>query len=114
LEPKIAALGGITLYASSADRALQLSHKIAQGPRAGDIPPSPDSPILLPDMDTIDVTAIGSELFGLNHNTFASTRSAIDDIGRLLRTGERPPNVRTSEIRAVQLPDKRLFWRYAR
>ncbi|WP_456744828.1 alpha/beta hydrolase [Bradyrhizobium sp. USDA 4354] len=113
LGPNLGGFRGITLYASSADKALRLSHKIAQGPRAGDIPALPELPVLLPNIDTIDVTAIGSELFGLNHNTFASTRSAIDDIGRLLRTGERPPNIRTPGIRSVSLPGQLLFWRYA-
>lgn len=114
LEPKISGFRGITLYASSSDKALQLSHQIAQGFRAGDVPSAPDNPVLLPNMDTIDVTAIGSEIFGLNHNTFASSRSAIDDIGRLLRTGERPPNLRTPQIRSVPLAGLPLFWRYSR
>jgi esterase/lipase superfamily enzyme len=112
LEPKIAGFRGATLYASSADKALQLSKTIAQGPRAGDIPSPPDTPIILPNMDTIDATAIGDELFGLNHTIFASSRDAIADIARLLR-GERPPNVRSPLIIPVPPTGTVLFWRYA-
>jgi esterase/lipase superfamily enzyme len=86
-ESRIAGFRGITLYASSADKALQISHRIAEGVRAGDIPRPPDGPVVLPNMDTIDATAIGHELFGLNHNSFASSRSAISDIGRLVADG---------------------------
>jgi esterase/lipase superfamily enzyme len=111
LGPRIAGFRGITLYASSADKALQLSHQIARGTRAGDVPP--DGPLLLPNMDTIDTTALGNELFGLNHNVFASSRSAISDIGRLLKTGLRPPDMRTPEIRAVAAGGGAWFWKYA-
>jgi len=106
---------GVTLYASSADKAMSASRKLAQGPRAGDVLPPPDGPVVLPKIETIDVTAVGDELFGLNHDTFAVHRSIIDDIGRLILRGDRPPNQRSVEIRGV--PEGRqppLYWRYAR
>src|SRR5262249_21936890 len=67
---------GITLYASSADKALVASKLCAKFPRAGDVPVH--GPVILPELETIDVTSVGNELFGLNHNVFAATRSLID------------------------------------
>jgi esterase/lipase superfamily enzyme len=102
---------GMTLYASANDRALVVSRKAAGKPRAGDI--IAGCPILLPNIESIDVSAIGDEMFGLNHNVFADNRSLIDDIGRLLFRGERPPHLRSPQIRCVpegiSPPD---YWRY--
>ncbi|WP_315769228.1 MULTISPECIES: alpha/beta hydrolase [unclassified Bradyrhizobium] len=102
---------GMTLYASSNDKALVVSRKAAGKPRAGDV--FSGSPILLPNIESIDVSAIGDEMFGLNHNVFADNRSLIDDIGRLLFRGERPPDQRSPQIRCV--PEGAIppdFWRY--
>lgn len=101
---------GMTLYASSADKALALSRVPARVPRAGDVP-SDDGPIVLPDMETIDVTAIGDEIFGLNHTEFATNRAIIDDIKLLISTGMRPP--RLAQIRGIpDLPAIPKYWRY--
>ena len=88
---------GITLYASSADRALQASRRLAGVLRAGDI--GDDGPIVLDNMQTIDVTAMGEEILGLNHNVFAVSRNLIDDIRLLITRGVRPPDQRLSQIR---------------
>jgi esterase/lipase superfamily enzyme len=70
-----AIVGGMTLYASSADRAMVASRKLAGDvPRAGDVPA--DGPIILPNVETIDVIAMGEDIFGLNHNVFAASRMA--------------------------------------
>jgi esterase/lipase superfamily enzyme len=108
-----AAVAGMTLYASSADRALAASKRIAGNiARAGDVPE--DGPILVDGIDTIDVTAIGSEMFGLGHGPFASTRSILNDIALVISTGTRPPNKRLIEIRGMptgqSLPK---WWQYA-
>ena len=82
-------------------------------PRAGDVPT--DGPVLVPKIETIDVTAVGEELLGLNHNVFAATRALIDDIKILLTTGQRPPNNRLSQIRPYpEPPSEATYWRYAR
>ena len=88
---------GVTLYASSADRALQASRRLAGVLRAGDI--GDDGPIVLDNMQTIDVTAMGEEILGLNHNVFAVSRNLIDDIRLLITRGVRPPDQRLSQIR---------------
>jgi esterase/lipase superfamily enzyme len=110
MEPDVRRItNGMTLYASSADKALALSRVPARVPRAGDVPS--DGPIVLPDMETIDVTAIGDEIFGLNHTEFASNRAIIDDIKLLISTGMRPP--RLAQIRGIpDLPAIPRYWRY--
>jgi esterase/lipase superfamily enzyme len=112
LAPRIRPLvRGMTLYASSKDKALVISRKLANSPRAGDV--WDDGPIILAEIDSIDVSAIGEELFGLNHNTFATNRSLIDDIGRILDQGIRPPDRRSPQIRGV--PDDGTpprYWQY--
>ncbi len=105
-----AIVGGMTLYASSADRAMTLSRTLAGGkPRAGDVPAG--GPIILPNIDTIDVTAIGNDIFGLNHNVFASSRDVLEDISAMLKTGLPPP--RLIQIRgAPEPPAVRTYWKY--
>ena len=90
---------GMTLYASANDKALVTSRSVAGKPRAGDV--FPDGPIVVENIDSVDVSAIGDEMFGLNHNVFATNRSLIDDIGRLVLSGVRPPHVRSPQIRRV-------------
>ncbi|HEY7297854.1 MAG TPA: alpha/beta hydrolase [Xanthobacteraceae bacterium] len=105
-----AIVGGMTLYASSADRAMVLSRELAGGiPRAGDVPT--DGPIILPNIETIDVTAVGNDIFGLNHNVFASSRDVLEDISLLLRVNLPPP--RLVQIRAVPGPPSvPTYWKY--
>lgn len=98
---------GITLYASSADKALQASRRLAGVLRAGDI--GDDGPIILDNMQTIDVTAMGEEILGLNHNVFAVSRNLIDDIRLLITRGLRPPDQRLSQIRPCPEPAPR-YW----
>jgi len=101
----------MTLYASSADRAIALSRTLAEKRRAGDVVDG--NPIIMPGVDAIDVTSIGDEILGLNHDTFASKRPLIDDIGLVLQ-GLRPPNSRLREIRIMpEGAAEALFWRYA-
>jgi esterase/lipase superfamily enzyme len=103
---------GMTLYASSADKAMDASRMLAKVPRAGDVTAA--GPIVLPDIDTIDVTPVGHELFGLNHDTFAAGRSVLDDVSRLVLDGLRPPDKRLPvEIQPMPegaSPPK--FWRF--
>jgi hypothetical protein len=101
----------MTLYASSADKAMKGSRVLAKVPRAGDITAA--GPVVLPGIDTIDVTPVGHELFGLNHDVFAEGRSVLSDIHQIL-LGLRPPDARLPvEIEPMPegvLPPK--FWRY--
>jgi esterase/lipase superfamily enzyme len=102
---------GITLYASGADKALKLSAAKAQGQRAGLI--SPGGPLILPDMETIDVTAVGDDMFAINHDVYATERSLIDDLGRLVISGIHPPHIRSPQIRKVpEKGENPRYWRY--
>lgn len=107
-----AIVGHMTLYASSADRAMALSRTLAGGvPRAGDVPD--DGPIILPNVETIDVTAVGEDILGLNHNVFAASRDVMEDISAMLRLNLPPP--RLIQIRAVpDPPSVAKYWRYVR
>lgn len=106
------AAAGMTLYASSIDRALLASKRAAGAiPRAGDVPAG--GPLVIAGLDSIDVTAIGDEMFGFRHTTFATTRSIVNDIGLLIRTGRRPPPTRLSEIRGMpEGASPPTYWRY--
>jgi len=101
---------GLTLYASKNDRALQLSKRVAgKIPRAGDVTDS--GPVILAGLATIDVSVIGSELFGLNHGTFATSRNILNDLKILLEKGTPAP--RLNEIHEYpEPPQKATHFRY--
>jgi esterase/lipase superfamily enzyme len=103
---------GMTLYASSKDRALAVSKRLAGNiPRAGDV--SDSGPILVDRVDAIDASALGTDIFGLNHGTFASSKSILNDVKRLLQDGTRPPPKRLVELRGM--PEGEAYskwWRY--
>jgi esterase/lipase superfamily enzyme len=107
--------GGLTLYASSADKAMSASRSYSDSVRAGDIPHA-EGPVIAPGLDTIDVTALGNDPFGFNHAVFSANRSVLDDIGRIisgtnlvkrLSPGERSPQL----IAMPGLPPP-TYWRY--
>lgn len=122
---------GITIYASSADKALRVSKLKAGGiPRVGDVPEG--GPLIIKGIDLIDMTAIGEDMLSLtlergifrklavklrarflNHSVFSSNRSALDDLGRIITGRERPPHKRTPTLE--RMPDRSAppeYWRY--
>jgi esterase/lipase superfamily enzyme len=102
---------GVTLYASGSDKALLASMTKAQGPRAGQL--YDGAPILVPGIESVDATSLGSDMFALNHSVYASNRSAIGDISRIITTGIHPPNKRSSEIRPVPEGSANpTYWRF--
>jgi esterase/lipase superfamily enzyme len=101
---------GVTLYCSANDRAMEAARRVAGGvPRAGDVPL--DGPVLLPGIDTIDVTQTSTDYLALNHSTYAEKSALLNDIGLLLQTGERPPDRRVPILQRISTP-KGPFWRY--
>jgi esterase/lipase superfamily enzyme len=101
---------GITLYCSANDRAMVASRQVAGGvPRAGDVPP--DGPVIVPGVDTIDVTETSTDLLALNHSLYAEKGALLNDIGLLLQTGERPPDRRIPILQRVRTL-RGDFWRY--
>jgi esterase/lipase superfamily enzyme len=111
--PKVrVATDGMTLYASAADWAMTASN-IAAGhiSRAGDVPST--GLVLVDRVDSIDATAVGTDIFGLNHGTYAEKKSILNDIKLLLTHGIKPPDKRSAEIRGMpegERPSK--WWRY--
>jgi esterase/lipase superfamily enzyme len=94
------AVRGMTLYASSADKALKMSKIMAGGvPRAGDVPT--DGPLFHQAMDTIDVTKVGEDMLGINHSVYSSDRLVLNDIGLVIKNGLRPPHARLPTLRAM-------------
>lgn len=101
---------GVTLYAASNDRALGYSERFWGGiPRAGDIPK--DGPLIIPGVDTIDVTAVSTDALGLNHSGYAENPALLSDVKALVEYGIRPPNKRLSSIVAVESQGG-TFWRF--
>lgn len=103
----------ITLYASSADKALLASGEKSFGTRLGYV--GPTGPNIFPGIEVIDVTAVGDDMLGLDHSTYSSSRAVLDDLGRLIRSlTHLPPDVRTPTLK--YMPDKAhvQYWLYPR
>jgi esterase/lipase superfamily enzyme len=101
---------GITLYAASNDVALNASRRFHGGiPRAGDVPP--EGPLVLPGIDTIDVTAVSTDSFGLNHSGYAENNALLNDLQLLIQTGERPPEKRVPLLEKIGTAAGD-YWRY--
>jgi len=73
----------VTLYASSKDEALVLSKKVHGYPRAGD---SGDQLVVVPGVDTVDVSAVDTSLLG--HNYYGDNSSVLADLFELLQASK--------------------------
>jgi len=74
----------VTLYASSNDKALMASQEFHGGkPRAGD---SGETLLLLPGIQTIDVSSVDTSFLG--HSYFGSNNTVIADLCELIETGK--------------------------
>ena len=94
---------GITLYAAANDRALDVSEQFwGGGPRAGDVPQ--EGPVVVPGIDTIDVTATSTAVFSLNHAGYAEKTEILGDIRALMLGGYRKPNLRIPKLLSVATP----------
>jgi esterase/lipase superfamily enzyme len=100
----------VTLYVASNDRALIVSRNFWGSYRAGDVPPA--GPLILDGIDTIDVTAASTDTFAINHSGYASNNKLLEDIGELLRTGLRPPEMRALKPGKITGPGGD-YWRFA-
>ena len=95
----------MTLYASARDRALQLSKRLHNFPRAGDLR---DLVTIVDGMDTIDATAVDTDLLG--HSYYADNRTVISDLFQLLRYGASPSE--RFGMHPMSAPGGR-YWRFA-
>ncbi|MDX2155479.1 MAG: alpha/beta fold hydrolase [Hyphomicrobiaceae bacterium] len=99
-----------TLYASSSDRAMVASREVHVGaPRAGDL--INGRPVLIKDLDAIDVSAVSTSIFALNHNVYADRKELLNDMRRLMVFGERPPDVRDINLRRMT-DQSGTYWKY--
>ena len=101
---------GVTLYAAANDRALIISRNFWQNPRAGDVPAG--GPLIVSGVDTIDITAASTDVFAFNHSGYAEHNDLLQDIGKLIQSGVRPPDVRLPVLKRVTT-DRGDYWRYS-
>lgn len=104
---------GMTLYASSNDRALAASRftRLGESP-AGFVPVG--GPVVVPGAaDTIDISSLDTSFFAVNHSTFADREALLGDIRRLISSGVRPPSTRGSEFHLIQ-GESGAYWRYTK
>jgi len=78
----------VTLYASSNDEALKLSKQIHGYRRAGD---SGEGLLVIPGIDTVDVSAVDTSLIG--HAYYGDNRTVLADLWDLIRESK-PPQLR--------------------
>ncbi|MBN2296268.1 MAG: alpha/beta hydrolase, partial [Pirellulales bacterium] len=92
----------VTLYASSNDSALAASKKLHGNPRAGE---SGKNLVIVPGIDTIDVSEIDTSLLG--HTYYGDNDTVITDIVQVLHESK-PPNLR-ERLREARLNGHR-YW----
>jgi len=94
----------ITLYASSRDKALQLSREINGGqPRAGD---SGEDLVIVRGIDTIDASAVDESVLG--HSYYASSEIVLSDLFSLIKRDRNPGDTGWLQPRDVQ--DGLRYW----
>ncbi|MFM9940756.1 MAG: alpha/beta hydrolase [Hyphomicrobiaceae bacterium] len=105
---------GVTLFASSNDRALQLSNFATLGVSPAGYVPGNAPPVIVDGVDTIDVSALNTGVFGLNHSTFADREALIGDIRALISDAtRRRPNERQPRYTPIPVSPASTYWKYA-
>ena len=94
-----------TLYASSNDNAIKASKTFHKYPRAGD---SGLGLVIVPSVDTVDVTAINTSLDG--HSYCGDNRSVLTDIFELIKRGS-PPQERAGLLAKTRYGEQ--YWLFA-
>jgi len=100
--------GHSTIYASSHDTALKASERFwGASPRIGE---SGRRVYVFDSVDTVDVSNIDFQLFGMGHAYFVSNRLVIDDITTLFSKRLPPPRV---HLQMRSLNDQ-IYWQFPR
>lgn len=94
----------MTLYASSADRALTASQRFHQFPRAGE---AGKNIVITRSSDTVDATSVDTSFIG--HSYFADTRSVLTDLFSLIRY-DLPPQSRFGLEK--QMLNQQIYWKF--
>jgi hypothetical protein len=63
------------------------------------------------DVETIDISGLGTSLWSINHNVYASNPQLFGDLSRLIASGQRPPDQRTRFFEPVKT-EQGIYWRY--
>ena len=92
----------VTLYASSNDEALVLSKQVHGYPRAGD---TGEGLVVIPGIDTIDVSAVDTSLLG--HNYYGDNATVISDMIDLVRNSKSANERNWLEMARL---DELLYW----
>jgi len=96
----------VTLYASSNDEALAASKQVHGYPRAGE---SGENMVVVPGIETIDVSAVDTSLLG--HTYYGDNDTVLTDLGKLLAESS-PPDER-HWLRAAALGQLK-YWVFLR
>ena len=95
--------GNFTLYASRGDSARWASGLIRGESRAGFID---GKALIVPGVETIDVTDAGTGYFGLNHDVYASNPVLVEDMKRIFKDqNTRPISARRRSSRSSRMPN---------
>lgn len=97
----------VTLYASRSDSALIVSKHVHSEQRAGDAHP----PVCLPDIETIDVSAVDFDLL-LGHSYFGSNLNLLSDLYFVVKE-HRPAAERRYLSRASHGPGGAHYWQFS-
>ncbi len=93
---------GVTLYASSKDKALAASGDLRDNlQRAGYVPKNGE-PVIAQGIDTIDVSIVSTDMLGLEHSEFAEDRTVIEDIAEIFRNRTFPPDARLDRYARIE------------
>ena len=74
--------------------------------------PTLQGPLIVPGIDSVDVSAVSTALFSTNHSTYAESKELLSDISALMLEGKHPPSFRNGKFKA-QGEGQRVYWRYA-
>jgi esterase/lipase superfamily enzyme len=100
----------VTLYATSNDRSLRIASLLGSIRRAGDV--GTEGPFVMPGVDTIDISALETELFQLQHSGRVTGNTVLSDVSLLLQ-GVRPPDKRLPNLQPVTTPSG-TYWKWQR
>jgi esterase/lipase superfamily enzyme len=100
------AAGRVTLYASSNDEALIASRKVHGYRRAGE---SGDTMVVVPGVDTVDVSEVDTSFIG--HSYYGSNSTVLADLFELMQ-GSKPADQR-KWLHSMQLGAMK-YWKFLR